>query len=395
MVQGGSVTQAQFLDSFRCLQDKCDDTCCQMWEMVVNSGVAKRYQDDDLRAAIEPFGDAYVMKREEGSGFCVKYANGLCGIHADKGESYLGDACYFYPRVTRKMGDRVLMTASNSCPEVTRLVLFGDEEPFHFVQQDVARLPEQVTDYCPEGVVAEDAFAVLDCFVRCAQDTSISPDRALVRMLTVARSLTAIDPGQWKEGVPFLLQTADVRLLPAHVSKDDPYLLLHTLTALVYAAKKPVQSRLREVIVQMEEKLCVAVNWDDMVLQINDRSGAPAERLLSSWRQHGLESLAPMLRRWLVSQLILSFFPYAGLGENPHEVLTIIAVRYATVRLALMAYMGSDGEVPDEHTCVKVVQTLSRYMDHLGEPRFSLKLYDEAGWMYESRMRGLIEGLEV
>jgi hypothetical protein len=40
---------------------------------------------------------------------------------------------------------------------------------------------------------------------------------------------------------------------------------------------------------------------------------------------------------------------------------------------------------------ISVVQSLSRFMDHLGDPGFSLQICDETGWNRENRMRGVIE----
>jgi len=40
---------------------------------------------------------------------------------------------------------------------------------------------------------------------------------------------------------------------------------------------------------------------------------------------------------------------------------------------------------------VRIIQSLSRLLDHLGDPAFSLKIYAETGWIKEARMRGLLE----
>jgi hypothetical protein len=38
----------------------------------------------------------------------------------------------------------------------------------------------------------------------------------------------------------------------------------------------------------------------------------------------------------------------------------------------------------------RIVQTLSRVLDHLGDSRFSLSIYAETQWLEEARMLGLL-----
>jgi len=88
----------------------------------------------------------------------------------------------------------------------------------------------------------------------------------------------------------------------------------------------------------------------------------------------------PILKNYLQMQLSLSLFPFSGLGSNLSERITIIGVRLATIKLALMSACSiGDGALPQE-VVVRVVQSLSRIMDHLGDPSFSLQIYAETGW---------------
>jgi hypothetical protein len=66
-------------------------------------------------------------------------------------------------------------------------------------------------------------------------------------------------------------------------------------------------------------------------------------------------------------------------------------VRFATFKLALMsASVIHKIELPEE-TVVRIAQSLSRFLDHLGDAYFSLKIYGETGWDQEARLRGLLE----
>jgi hypothetical protein len=57
-----------------------------------------------------------------------------------------------------------------------------------------------------------------------------------------------------------------------------------------------------------------------------------------------------------------------------------------------MCNLGLYKNVSAEETVVRVVQSLSRILDHLGDPAFSLSIFTETGWITEPRMRGLLQG---
>lgn len=55
-----------------------------------------------------------------------------------------------------------------------------------------------------------------------------------------------------------------------------------------------------------------------------------------------------------------------------------------------MSHLTEDNAAPDEATVVRVVQSLSRFLDHLADPTFSRMAYEEAGWFREGRLRALM-----
>ncbi len=70
------------------------------------------------------------------------------------------------------------------------------------------------------------------------------------------------------------------------------------------------------------------------------------------------------------------------------ERATLIGVRLATVRLAFMCACDIHGPQLPQEVVIRLLQSLSRFMDHLGDPAFSLQIYAETGWTKEARMRG-------
>jgi hypothetical protein len=48
------------------------------------------------------------------------------------------------------------------------------------------------------------------------------------------------------------------------------------------------------------------------------------------------------------------------------------------------------GKIIDDAQVVRIVQSLSRVLDHLADPELSLKIYEEPGWLREPRLRALM-----
>lgn len=390
-----SLQQASYLGSFQCLGAECEDTCCQGWDMPLDPVRKRLYEEEKpqlLADTIEKDGTR-IMRRDAKSDCCVRLEAGWCGIHREHGEDMLGDACYFYPRITRRLGDRLYRTATPSCPEIARRALFSDHDPAGFEEADAGRLPVTVTDYAPPGLSGEEASAIAAQTIAFTQDKGLSPAMILIRLRSVAESLNRQPTANWPAAFSFYLKNSGGLIAEAESESQDSYALLHRLAALVKAAPPAARLRLRETMAQMEHTLGVKIDPEtlDMMAAEEGSDLHSAGILRTRWHEHGEAVFEPLLRRWLQMQLAGGLFPFAGFGRTPVERITILAVRFATLKLALAAHIGENGTLPSHDTQLRIIQSLARFMDHLADPALSIALYEGAGWMREARLRGLLE----
>lgn len=386
------VLQADVLSRFTCLGDKCEDTCCQNWSMQVDDATLRRYRESapQLLDAVEPSTDApWIMRKDVATGMCVKLEGGLCGIHKQYGDRFLSDACHFYPRVTRSLGEYTLMTATMSCPEIVRQML-ASPSPCATQDAEVARIPSTLKNYLPEGMTADDALAIHRIFLEAAMDESFAPEMNYFRMASVARSIERLPMKDRAQGAAFYIKNAHTWLPLAESNALDPFNLLHALCGLIVASKKKPSARLMETIVEMERALDVKLDWQNVQIEATEKSLASYQRVQAQWKTIA-DIFSPLLRRWLQMQISTALYPFSGLGNNFSERSIIIGVRMATIRLALMCSCCIHGSELPQDVVVRVVQSISRFLDHLGDPQFSLKIYEETRWVSENRMRGLLE----
>lgn len=386
-----TVTVPEFLKHFRCLGADCADSCCKGWNMQLTDADYERYVATSSELAASATGEkgSYRMQRDPASDCCVRFKEGLCSIQQTYGEDMLGEACYFYPRATRALGSHTVMTAAPSCPEIARLALY-DEKAFSFSEVILDRLPSTLKNFLPDGISDKDALAIHALFMEKPLDAAIPAERVLMRMFAVAESLERINVTSWKEAVPFYFEQADARL-PAPESKDtDPAFLLQALCGLVFAAKKVNNTRLMQTIGEMEQALHVKIRMDNLTIVPLPDSIGKAAALLRKWQQEYQPIYAPLLSRYLALQLSLALFPFGGFGDSMTERLAIIGIRFATVKLGLMSALDAAGKPLAEAEIIRVIQSISRFLDHLADAEFSVKIYKETGWLKKSRLRGLL-----
>ena len=120
-----------YYHGFRCIADRCPDSCCQEWAVDVDPEAARFYRGlpgdlgDRLRNVLRDTDNGTVMEIENGR--CPMWRqDGLCRIQAELGHDALCETCRNFPRLRHDYGDFVELGLELSCPEAARLILNSD-----------------------------------------------------------------------------------------------------------------------------------------------------------------------------------------------------------------------------------------------------------------------------
>lgn len=123
-----------YFDRFSCLAEACPDSCCQEWDVQVDTASADYYRSlpgqlgDRLRQVLKLEDGEYFMTIQDGR--CPMWRrDGLCHIQAELGEAALCSTCRDFPRLTHDYGDFLEMGLELSCPEAARLILTAPNGP--------------------------------------------------------------------------------------------------------------------------------------------------------------------------------------------------------------------------------------------------------------------------
>lgn len=383
------MLQTDAAKRFVCLGDTCEDTCCKGWGMQLTKETVDLYKAKapELLDAVTSGESEFIMKRDAKTDFCVKFVDGLCGIHKKYGTEFLGDACHFFPRSTRALGENKVMTLALSCPEAARLMLF-EENTLVYQDAQIERLPHSLKDYAPGELSGDAALRIHEICASEISNPDYTAERNLMRLSAMAKGVETQPKAQWEGAVPFYFRMAEGRIPAAEPVASDYFNLLNALQGLIGSTKPTSRPRLMAVIDTMSEMLGVTLDWENLTIALHNDAPERVLAMLAHWKTQN-EYYQPILRRYLQAQLRLHMFPFAGLGNSLSEKVTLIGVRFATIRLALMC---AAHKTPDlsEADVVRVIQPLSRFLDHLSNADLSLAIYSETGWTREARLRAII-----
>ena len=115
-----------YYKDFKCIADKCPDTCCSGWDIVIDDKSMRKYE------ALEANLKAYVMdginKKEQvfkrcGARCAFLDENNLCNLYKKAGKESLCRTCSRYPRHFEEYGELVEAALSMSCPVAARMII--------------------------------------------------------------------------------------------------------------------------------------------------------------------------------------------------------------------------------------------------------------------------------
>ena len=122
----------KYYSDFRCIAEKCPDSCCKEWSVDVDETAAKFYRalegplGAQLREVLQDTPDGTIMTIQDGR--CPMWRqDGLCQIQAELGHDALCKTCRDFPRLRHDYGDFVELGLELSCPEAARLILNDTE----------------------------------------------------------------------------------------------------------------------------------------------------------------------------------------------------------------------------------------------------------------------------
>lgn len=370
------VLKPYYYDEFKCIADKCEDTCCRGWTVSVDKSSFNKYRriPGDYGRYINKH-----IKRERKLSSDLNYAkvqlinwgcpflneDQLCNLYINLGESYLCNTCKSYPRKIKKYNNRCEREMTVSCPEVARILL-TNKEGISFCITD-----EKISDL-DRAYLDEENF-----------------DQRLEQILWDVRILL-IEIAQFRE-LPlwkrlFFIKLAGDRIQPAISNKkyDEVESILLNIRDKVQDENyineierlKIIPKIKVELINKILEARCVSQGLNsafvDFIEEINEINVNYVNNL-----DDYLESEEAFNKYFSDKEYMLENYVVNTIYSNVMEVLynrnlaykvTQIIISYAIIRKMLFARWINKGRKLQEDDVIKAVYSFSRSIEH--DPSF-------------------------
>lgn len=191
-----------YYKKFICIADKCPDTCCAGWDIVIDGESLEKYASlggdfgKKIRSLItvDEEGDSIFVSDNGRCPFLLK--SGLCEMYSEIGHGSLCRTCRNFPRFTNAFGARRETGISLSCPEAARLI-FANKNPVTFETEDADE------PIIPSEFDAELYFTLIDARKKAfyiIQNRNFSVGRRICAFLRFSEDVqTLINDGEYKE----------------------------------------------------------------------------------------------------------------------------------------------------------------------------------------------------
>ena len=182
-------TIPDYYKEFECIADRCEDTCCAGWQIVIDKESLQKYKKirGDIRKrmlrSVNWFRGTFRQEKDKRCAFLNE--NNLCDLYLAQGEDGFCKTCREYPRHTEEFEGVREITLSLSCPEVARIVM-NRKEPAQFISYEEDG-EEEFDDFEPF------LYSVLDDarkeMIRILQNRSLTVAERVILVLGMAHDM--------------------------------------------------------------------------------------------------------------------------------------------------------------------------------------------------------------
>ena len=132
-------TIPDYYKEFQCTAERCEDTCCAGWQIVIDEKSLRKYKKirgsfrTRMRHSVNWLGATFYQDREKRCVFLNE--QNLCDLYIHQGADSLCKTCRLYPRHVEEFEGIREITLSISCPEVAR-ILMERKTPVTFISYE-------------------------------------------------------------------------------------------------------------------------------------------------------------------------------------------------------------------------------------------------------------------
>lgn len=378
----------QYYDNFICIADRCPDTCCAGWQIVIDDISLENYGKisgtfgERLQKSID-WEEGIFRQNQRRCAFLNQ--ENLCDLYRELGADSLCDTCRMYPRHVEEYEDLREFSLSLSCPVAAEMIL-GCKEQVRFLEEE-DDVEEQVEEYEDFDIILfdwlEEAREVL---LEVIQDRSLPVSARMLVLLNVSfLSQKALDQG--------ILLEMDLRAEVEKAVSESRKTSVQKQGEKVFQNKILLLKDLQKLEVLREE-------WTELLHRLEKNLYARGVEDYEALREEFLESVqetSSQKKQWeIYEEQLLVFFVYTYFCGAVYDdmiytkaVLAVFSVLW--IEELWMERWLSKGKKLEFQDMVQVAYTYAREIEHSDENLNLLEeFFDTRTVYYPEKMEGII-----
>ena len=186
-----------YYNDFKCIANKCPDTCCAGWQIVIDDETLEKYSNEKdefsyrLKNSID-WGEGVFFQN---NGRCAMLNdNNLCDLVTAKGEGGLCRTCHMYPRHIEEFEGVREYSLSLSCPVAARIILEDTNKLVFDIEEndEIDPLEEEFEDF--DFFMYTQLEQARDVIFEIIQNRDLSVDMRMSYIMDMARKFqNAVD----------------------------------------------------------------------------------------------------------------------------------------------------------------------------------------------------------
>lgn len=378
----------QYYDNFTCIADRCPDTCCAGWQIVIDDISLENYGKisgtfgERLQKSID-WKEGIFRQNQRRCAFLNQ--ENLCDLYRELGADSLCDTCRMYPRHVEEYEDLREFSLSLSCPVAAEMIL-GCKEQVRFLEEedDVEEQEEEYEDF--DIILFDWLEEAREVLLEVIQDRSLPVSARMLVLLNVSfLSQKALDQG--------ILLEMDLRAEVEKAVSESRKTSVQKQGEKVFQNKILLLKDLQKLEVLREE-------WTELLHRLEKNLYARGVEDYEALREEFLESVqetSSQKKQWeIYEEQLLVFFVYTYFCGAVYDdmiytkaVLAVFSVLW--IEELWMERWLSKGQKLEFQDMVQVAYTYAREIEHSDENLNLLEeFFDTRTVYYPEKMEGII-----
>lgn len=244
-------TYPDYYKKFSCIADKCPDTCCGKWQIVIDDDSLERYQeyDGDYRPELHrKVNWKEGVFRHGRSGKCAFLRDDmLCDMYIHMGKDSLCTTCREYPRHTEEFENVREISLSLSCPEVAQILMNITDKVTFVTEEDDEDEVFDDFDYFLYSNLEDIREAILNVI----QDRSVDIRIRIERVLQIGASAQR----HYDEGDLVMWDECEEQDKPHIQGEHEEYMLLQKQAMFLIEDLELLYDDWEDVLIESQELL--------------------------------------------------------------------------------------------------------------------------------------------